>query len=149
MPEVQCRDCGFLALAKRYEGTLVEATNDYRHSGTPTPSGQNIEDVLSRPICFMRKLDMRAEFEAVLKKPVSEEESRGIKNPNPDQVLPIIERSRRCDDGFTPWQLGFSPKEHREMLDRKWERKWRLIELGLLALMGGGFTALGAWIASL
>ena len=47
----------------------------------------------------------------------------------------MLQSERKCQS-FTPWQLGFSPKEHREMMDRKeirdqnhrWEeedRQWR------------------------
>ena len=27
--------------------------------------------------------------------------------------------------GFTPWRRGYSPRDHREMLDREEERRWR------------------------
>jgi hypothetical protein len=67
---------------------------------------------------------------------------------------------RSCE-GFTNWQQGFTPKEHREMLDRlrlqEWQdkqrredKRWRIIELVILGVMttvvAGGFTVLGAMI---
>ena len=34
-------------------------------------------------------------------------------------LLAIVQEERECSE-FTPWRQGFTPKEHREMLDRKW-----------------------------
>ena len=75
--------------------------------------------------------------------------------------MQVIHEERECGESFTEWQLGFTPKEHREMLDRKewrdWQERqrkedkhWRVIELivlGIIAvLVAGGFTVLGAFI---
>jgi hypothetical protein len=65
----------------------------------------------------------------------------------------VISQERDCK-GFVEWQQGFTPKEHREMLDRKWQmefeesvrksnRKWRIIEL-VIALSVGAVIALVA-----
>lgn len=34
-------------------------------------------------------------------------------------ILSIVQKNRHCD-AFTSWQYGFTPKEHRDMLDRQW-----------------------------
>ena len=56
--------------------------------------------------------------------------SRSQSNPYPesDFIKRMVSRPIPCLE-FTKWELGFTPKEHREMLDRKWmverEREWR------------------------
>ena len=68
----------------------------------------------------------------------------------------IIDDDRTCQE-FTKWRQGFTPKEHREMLDRKdfreWQEKqrksdrwWRIIEVFILVVFAGLFTLLGAFI---
>jgi len=73
-------------------------------------------------------------------------------------VLEVITKDRpECEGKFTPWQQGFAPKEHREMLDRQelrnWEaaqrhedRRWRIIEL---IVFGAVATGVGAGVAIL
>jgi hypothetical protein len=40
----------------------------------------------------------------------------------PQGVMLVTGTDKSCD-GFTPWIQGFTPKEHREMLDREEDRK--------------------------
>ena len=69
----------------------------------------------------------------------------------------VRHRGRAYDKGmgtipvFTSRQNeGERCKGRREMLDRKWEKKWRIIEiivLGIFAvIVAGGFTVLGAFL---
>lgn len=75
--------------------------------------------------------------------------------------MQVIQKERECGESFTEWQLGFTPKEHREMLDRqeflKWQarqrnedKRWRVIELIVIGVItvviAGGFTIFGAFI---
>ena len=72
-------------------------------------------------------------------------------------IKQVIQKERECGESFTEWQLGFTPKEHREMMDRQewrdWQerqrkddRGWRIKEIAILVLMTGGFIVLGALI---
>ena len=74
------------------------------------------------------------------------------------KVYDEIQRDRECEF-FTKWKQGFTPKEHREMMDRQFrmemeekrrknDRKWHWIELVAIVLGTGLFTLLGAWIAT-
>ena len=67
-----------------------------------------------------------------------------------------IQKERSCEY-FTPWQQGFTPKEHREMLNRDWmlnyqkereesDRKWQAKQQTRLVIIAGIFKILGAII---
>jgi hypothetical protein len=152
VPEYRCEKCGFLALRNRLTGTLDEAPQEYRwRAEVPTfrragvSSGQFISDFydypyIGVPICLVRAYPLHNEFTN------QDQASKG-------EIFRMLEKDRNdCAKRrlFTDWQQGFTPKEHREMLDRRWERKWRIIELivlGVIAvLVAGGFTILGALI---
>jgi hypothetical protein len=66
------------------------------------------------------------------------------------EVSGEIQQDRKCRF-FTKWRQGFTPKEHREMLDRelriKEERRWRIAEIILILVLSGLFTLLGAAIS--
>ena len=80
-------------------------------------------------------------------------------------VLEVISKDRTCPkrkqaDGFTRWQQGFTPKEHREMLDRERMQEWqakqdakrtseRRFDGLLLVIVAGGFTILGVVLSVL
>ena len=144
---VKCSECGFLAvrtspnigevpyLAEMHEGHRREARISERNVYYP------------KPVCFMRVAWFREQMDEV---------------PNdayPD-LSPVIHADHPCDE-FTEWHQGFSPKEHREMLDRQFlfdaeerrrkeDKAWRrteLVVLGVIAVVvAGGFTILGAFI---
>jgi len=68
--------------------------------------------------------------------------SMGYEDYPASMVLEILQKDRNCDD-FRPWNLGFTPKEHREMLDRermlrfeeerrRSDHRWRIAELLIL-----------------
>lgn len=67
------------------------------------------------PVCFARKADFQ-------------EELRTRYSVGRERIVALLSQERNCS-AFTPRQQGFTPKEHREMLDRRWERKWRVIEM--------------------
>ena len=62
------------------------------------------------PLCFAMQFDLVREFRAM--------------SGEPPETLrrTLLDKERQCP-GFTPWQPGFAPKEHREMLDRNWMRE--------------------------
>lgn len=131
---VKCSDCGLLALKNTNISQWVEADEVYRATGeVVAPSGK--ADPL--PICFTRKWNLRVGIKAQLLRDgygevEAEARSRGSIS---GRILAEITRERSCETtnqsqpGFIKWSQGFSPKEHREMLDRQWrlgrERDWR------------------------
>ena len=144
---VKCAECGFLAVRNPGTGEPDQATDAYRETGSTQPWGDY--DAEYPPLCFVREYPLQREASQFRNEIWPEPNihwpelrSRLIHSTNE-----VIQRERECSR-FNLWQQGFTPKEHREMLDRKWERRWRLIELGVLALLGGAFTALGAWIVA-
>ena len=150
---VNCAFCGFLAL-RGEDGGFIEVDEQYRFSVLPHPDAPTYKAVyeakVGLPLCFMRKACLPVE---ILKQPEWGTENQGA-------VQKTVVAERDCD-GWTQWQQGFTPKEHREMLDRKefrdWQEKqrrsdikWRIIEIVILGfvvtLMAGAFTVLGAFI---
>lgn len=154
---VKCVDCGFLALRNSRARELDEAEDLYRRTGDVTLDGDYLRHE-RLPICFARTWNLRDEFH----KHIAEEydvvdRERWLRSPQPEHTLAIINKERRCS-GFVEWQQGFTPKEHREILDRQeqrdWqerqrrdERKWRIAELVLLIIGAGVFTIVGAVIS--
>lgn len=59
------------------------------------------------PFCFARQFDFRERYGW----------GAGSLGVGEAEIYPAIVEERDCD-AFTPWQQGFSPREHREMLDR-------------------------------
>ena len=103
---VQCKNCGFLALRGK-NGELLESPIDYREQGE-----HGIVVTEGRPLCFAMVPALREEAKSVA--------------ADRQKVLEVIRRDRDCQ-AFTAWQQGFSPKEHRQMLEterlREWQRK--------------------------
>lgn len=131
-----CSSCGFLGLWSNSRG-LVEADEQFRTTGhSEAPELRE----LRRPICaalrasFIGELD---EYLSTVADVANDLEHRDrIDHPHPVDVLAVIaEESRECNrsqsmvDGWVQWRPGFSPKEHREMLDqqliREQEHEWR------------------------
>jgi hypothetical protein len=103
MPEnVCCKDCGFLGVRSNSPGReLIEVDENFRSSGiVPHSNGQNACDKF--PICSAGAVDLSLERSA--------NDANGVAELN--------SRKRNCDS-FTNWIRGFSPKEHREMLETK------------------------------
>ena len=163
---VKCETCGFLALRNRYTGTLDEAPDSYRRTGW-RPILQQPEEVqqikgreyIPKPIvqpysgqatCFAGVAHLGPN------PPLGANLEIGIA-VDPKFVLPVLQKERNCDNlgEWVKWIQGFTPKEHREMLDRQWqietERKrrnsdrwWRVAELFVLVVASSLFTILGA-----
>jgi hypothetical protein len=110
---VKCAECGFLAARNILTRELEEAEKTFREKGTIPLTGQLEGRPQARheslPLCFEGVYNLRDEFE----------EFAGKSNPQYTDVHAVINSERQCN-GFVKWQQGYSPKEHREMLDRKW-----------------------------
>ena len=138
---VKCADCGYLAVRNRDTYCLDEAGSDFREKGMVALGreyGRNQYPLHEQmPLCFARYQYLGEEIKNINKeKNATEEVSR------------IIKTEIKCEE-FVKWQHGFTPKEHREMLDRQWERKWRIITGIIFVCLAGLFTLLGALIANL
>lgn len=109
---VKCAECGFLAVRNFVNRGLEEAEETFREKGYPT----NIFDAEGRlrpiheelPLCFAQRYNLRDKFK----------EFAGKDSPDNFSVRYVINEERECE-AFTKWQLGFTPREHREMLDQK------------------------------
>jgi hypothetical protein len=112
----KCADCGFLAVRNIYSRGLEEAEKTFRDTGAqPTTVTHNTDGTLiiigsyeDEPLCFMQACNLKKEFY----KPLN------------SSVPIVLHEDRECDE-FTEWQQGSSPKEHREMMDRKEMLKWQ------------------------
>jgi len=143
----KCSECGFLASRGVHSRQLGETEQEIRLNGGSVivlNTGKPF-NLFEPPICFMRSPDYKAiPFDLRVDK---------------SAVRSEIQRERTCEY-FTPRQQGFTPKEHRDMLDRQWmlereERRDREVKKWqgnqtILALIGMGiFTILGAIIGAL
>jgi len=161
----KCAECGFFSLRNRLTGNLDEMDADFRRTGNPPHreipvvggAGNKFALVDTTPyrhvpVCFAQSVDLAKEC------PGTEELLAKYKDWPAELVLEVITKDRpECEGKFTPWQQGFAPKEHREMLDRQelrnWEaaqrhedRRWRIIEL---IVFGAVATGVGAGVAIL
>lgn len=158
---VKCSECGFLTLREAFTGQLDEVDADFRKTGNP-PRRRSVKQIrgiaisaertpyIHIPICFANATNFRNEIGELPK---------GYAEYTAALVLPEIVKERQCSE-FMEWQQGFTPKEHREMLDRKEFRDWqsrqekerlkeRRWDALLLVLVAGGFTILGAVLGAL
>jgi hypothetical protein len=118
---VKCEDCGFLALRNQITGLLDEASQEYRwRAEVPTlrnPNATGVQKDFSSffispytgvPICLVRAYPLHNEF-------ANQEQATN------KEIFNLLVKERHCDERglFTPWQQSFTPKEHREMLDRQ------------------------------
>ena len=139
---VKCSECGFLAVRSKKDFKLDEASSEYRKSGVIAigydEQGINQHELhFQKPLCFAGVYDLSSEFD---------KETKGQNNTV--STLKVITKDRDCTR-CTDWHQGFTPKEHWEMLDRQWERKWRIITGTIFVILAGSFTLLGAFIANL
>ncbi|MFC1968596.1 hypothetical protein ACFLVX_04335 [Chloroflexota bacterium] len=157
---VKCAECGFLTIRDITTGHLVEVDDAYRMEGRVREIGA-YRGYQKTPICFAMAWNLMPEVEQAAQK-----QSKDQSDDSEKYVLRAIQKDRICPPegkelGFTDYQQGFTPKEHREMLDRKewrdWQerqrkedKRWRLIELIVIGIItvvvAGGFTILGAFI---
>ena len=144
---VRCQDCGFLAPRNRQTRELVEVEGDVRHERNSLrnirtdhviPGTGNLPTIYEIvPVCFMQIANFAEEMVGV------------------QEAAAAISKERDCQ-AFTPWRQGSTPKEHREMLDRKWmlqredtrdseARRMRQFEF-IVALIGGILIVIAAFI---
>jgi hypothetical protein len=132
---VKCADCGFLTVRDKATGQLIEVIDDYRVSGS-MPHMWAYDSVYNYPICFVMAHGLMPEVENA-----AQQQFRDDAPSWSDYVLRVITSDRKCPIesglfGFTKYQQGFTPKEHREMLDAQWkldyearrdadDKKWR------------------------
>jgi hypothetical protein len=123
---IQCINCGFLA---NHEG-LTEVDYDIRHK-----TGSKIYSIGRFSfLCSQQKADFTAEFD----------NQGGIDSS--EKMLGIVSRERKCPY-FRKWHPSFSPKEHREMVDREHERIWHIFEIIAIGLFTTLSGVIGALIA--
>jgi hypothetical protein len=156
---VKCADCGFLAARNRQDRQLEEAESIMREKGIPavTFSSNAVMGIGTKhegePLCFVQANDLRKEFWET-----THREHPTYQIVDSDSIVEVLLRDRECKD-FVKWQQGFTPKEHREMLDRleqrRWQegredtdRKWRSKQDKNLVIIAGLFTILGAVIGA-
>lgn len=115
---VKCAECGFLAVRNVDSRELEEAEESFREKGTGPLAKQYEGNPHLRhekqPQCFAMVHSLRDDF----KKPIEQ------KIPENGRVKQVILKERECGE-FTKWQQGSTPKEHREMLDRKQWLDWQ------------------------
>ncbi len=147
---VKCADCGFLTARNLQTRQLEEAEAIFRDKGKPAiiHDKDSLLGMGSRhegePLCFAQAYDLRSEFMAHTLK-----NNPKYTTSDNQSIYAVIHEARKCKC-FVSWQQGFTPKEHREMIDRKWEKRqntiFRIIEIVVIA----GITILavfvGAWI---
>lgn len=142
---VKCSDCGYLASRNVQSRLLEETEQEIRKEGSSVEAintGKPM-DKYEPPICFMRSTEYKSFPLTVF-------------DEYKDAIRSEIQRERDCNL-FTLWQQGFTPKEHREMIDREWmqkrederrkdERAWQTKQGWQLAMVAGIFTIIGGFI---
>jgi hypothetical protein len=155
----RCSECGFIAARVWETGEFREIDDKRRDSGELKSGFGNFDPI---PICFVNCFNIKEEVE-VLRKVAHDEPTQNsigewIEPHWANHVKQVLNKDRVCGS-FIKWQWGFTPKEHREMMDRQFlmemeekrrksDRKWHWIELIAIILGTGLFTLLGAWIAT-
>lgn len=146
----KCADCGFLTLRNRFTNQLDEVPHSYRTAGVrpnikrevPLPQRNSPSDMWlhpytgpgSLPLCFQQSA---AFFVSPNKAP--ETDLYDMVAMDLTTVLAEITKPRVCNE-FTPWRFGATPKDHREMRDRRGERRFRIIEI--MWIVGGNLVAI-------
>lgn len=105
---VRCENCGFLCLRKNTQ-ELVETPQVTREKGELNRDGY--EGTHERqPVCFVMAFSLKGEI-----KPDS---------GHAQEFKRIITADRDCTS-WVQWQEGYTPKEHKEMVDQKALREWQ------------------------
>ena len=148
---VECASCGFLALRNTRERTWLECEDKYRISAQVAEwrwDDDRLDEDTFLPSCFAGVPDLAIDlYDALKKEPTAITTAWEESKWKRETMLGILNKGRYCSE-FTPWIRGFSPKEHREMMDRdkmlRWQReesnanrRYRILELALvLATIG-------------
>ncbi len=150
-----CFRCGYLALRHRTTRRLDEAEDTFRSiAREPTTYAPTLYEPL--PVCFARTANLVDEVAQLVKARLKTPEDRERYGLPADGVgfdptrasglgefvQERIQFDRRCPD-WVKWDQGFTPKEHREILDRNSLLKWRFAELALVLLTIAAILATG------
>ena len=108
---VKCAGCGFLGIWDLTRREWLDADEHFRAHGDDEMG--RLHPQLYAAKCFVMEFPLREEWAA----------EPGAANDTA-AVVTVLHRERSCAE-WTRWHPGFSPKEHREMLDRRDERDWR------------------------
>ena len=96
---VKCEGCGFLSLKDRHGGGYLEVDRPYREAGAA--GGYLSRHAADDPVCFAMAADLAAEV------------AGAVEHAGPRRMLAVIGRGRDCPK-FTPWAIGYGPKETAE-----------------------------------
>lgn len=152
---VKCAECGYLTFRHRDSRGLVEVEENTRECGaSPSIPNRGFKMYAGSPLCFMMASELQEEL------------TEDKDDPGAPGVLQVIQKGRSCA-AFTPWQRGFTPKEHREFemneeerrrqetsLERQQEFQRELLDIQskrqkALVVVASIFTLLGALIGAL
>ncbi len=150
--KIKCACCGFLSIRNLSAKTLEEVDLDKRQTGNfpgraGTPFGQGVLTYDLTPTCFVLAFNLKQEC----REGMPEE---GM-IPGEGKILQVIHKERVCP-GFTPWEQGYSPKEHKDKLDENQRQKKeeeqrkadRRFEITLM-ILSGLFGIVGAAAGSI
>ena len=133
----KCIDCGFLAVRNENNHHLEEARRDasglIKEIQYEFHQGKNIQ-----PLCFVNRVNLPFAYTEV-------QMSTQYLIDNETKINIVLKKERDCDL-FREYQQGFTPKEHREMMDRerfqewqdkqrKEDKRWRVIELVVISVV--------------
>ena len=131
--KVKCAECGFLAVRNQQTRGLHEVEADMRKNWSQPIQridGDNVATYVGVPLCFRKKLDFLEEAEKV-----NVEKGAGFR----EQIISVFEQERDCS-AHTPWNQGFTPKEHQDVIDQRValirDRLWALGILVIGVLLG-------------
>ena len=118
--ESVCRDCAFMGLRNR-DGNLVEATARWREM--PPGVGVRNDGAEIMPLCLMGRRNFQADYDR-LKDSDAAQTVNGFLSSSASDVqgvlILMLDEPQQCDD-WDRHREGTAPKEHRAMLDRKWQ----------------------------
>ena len=125
---VKCADCGFLAIREERTRALEYADEAFRDRDEARRVGY-LKGGFEEPVCFLAKAKLGHEREAYLQQqPLREAErdsmggvtnEREVRMAAHQSIVEVTGADRLCD-GFAQLVPGFTPKEHKEMVDRQW-----------------------------
>ena len=162
-----CAECGFLGLRKAYQ--LIEANEEVRGTGALVPAEHlrcamlkaDLEDEYTDRLNAERILAVESGEAAVRShirvRSAFPEEYEEVA-PDRASVPPseynftfpaavarraldgVLRKERPCEDWFIEWHPGFTPQDHRRMLDQRWrdshdeqrkasDRRWHVAEM--------------------
>ena len=102
----KCAECGFLASRNKQTRILQETEPEARNKGF-------INELHQAPICLMNMYDLWEEMNT----PYGNDYMGGY-----EKIVSALQTERDCKQ-FTEWHKGFTPKEHREMINSEQQQK--------------------------